>query len=97
LVTGQADPAVEAPEDFAVYVIFLKEPVGGRSAAALEELQTSDDRFNVREREVVWWRRGRLTDATVDLRALEGALGGRTSTRRKLATVEKLLDRFGRT
>ena len=47
----------------------------------------------VRRREVIYLRRGRLGDSSIETRDLEGALGS-GYTRRKLTTVERLVDRF---
>jgi uncharacterized protein (DUF1697 family) len=62
---------------------------------ALRALEGDDDRFQVFGREVVWFRRGRLTDALISTRQIEGALGGAENTMRDLNTVERMVAKFG--
>ncbi len=83
-------------EGFKPQVIFLKEPTGDAAASALAALETSDDRFRPLGREILWLRRGGLSDSPISPTDLEKALGGRTSTMRTLNTVRRLVAKFGR-
>lgn len=76
------------------YVIFCRGEPDAAAAGGLGALETTDDRFVVRGREVIYLRRGRLTDSAVETRDLERVLGT-AYTRRKLTTVERLVARFG--
>jgi uncharacterized protein (DUF1697 family) len=78
------------------HAILLKGAPGGDVVAALGQLETADDRFPVLGREVLWLRRGRLTDSTVEPRHLERALGGAPNTMRKVTTLERMVAKFGR-
>jgi uncharacterized protein (DUF1697 family) len=82
-------------EGFNPHVIFLREHPTGEAAEALRALEGDDDRFRVFGREVVWFRRGRLTDAPISTRQIEGALGGAENTMRNLNTVERMVAKFG--
>lgn len=82
-------------EGFKPHVVFLKEPVAEDAAAALAGLETPDDRFRPLGREVLWLRRGGLSDSPIAPGDLERALGGRTHTMRTLNTVRRLLSKFG--
>lgn len=93
LAVDGLDAAREA--GFKPHCIFLKEAVDDRAAAALSALETPDDRFRVLGREVLWLRRGGLSDAPISPGDLERALAGRTSTMRTLNTVRRLLEKFG--
>lgn len=85
----------EAEADgFTVYVTFAKEELGTKVEEAFAELETSDDRFHVREREVLWLRRGGVSDSTIKTRHLESAFGGIANTRRKVTTLRKMVEKF---
>lgn len=86
--------AAEA-EGFTPYVTFLKEEADADVEVALAALETPDDAFRVLGREVLWFRRGRLTDSEIETRDLEKAFGGATSTRRKLNTVRRIVTKLG--
>lgn len=77
------------------YVIFRRDEAGREVADALRALETPDDAFRLHGREVLWLRRGRLTDSSIGTRDLEDALGGPDHTRRKLTTVEGIVSKFG--
>lgn len=79
---------------FTPYVIFLRE-IEDRVVEALKGLETRDDRFHALDREVVYLRRGRLTDSAIGPAELEAALDGSPYTRRKMTTVEGLAGKFG--
>ena len=81
-------------EGFTPYVIFLRGEAEEDLARALEPFEGPDDRFWIQGGEVVWLRRGGVTDAPFELRKLEAALGVE-STRRKLNTVERIAEKFG--
>lgn len=81
-------------DGFNIHVIFLREPPGSDIAQALAALEGPDDRFDVLGREVLWLRRGRLSDSPVKDRDLAKALGKAANTMRNLNTVEKIVARF---
>ena len=81
-------------DGFNIHVIFLRSHPDHEVAAALAALEGPDDRFHVADREVLWLRRGRLTDAPVKGRELERALGSATTTMRNLNTVEQIVGRY---
>ncbi len=78
-----------------IHVMFFKDDVGAGAAAALDALGNSDDRFAVGGREVYWFRRGGLTQTTIDLKALDRATGKRTNTMRTLNTLRRMVAKFG--
>jgi uncharacterized protein (DUF1697 family) len=82
-------------EGFTPHAIFLKEVPSREAREALQGLQTEDDRFPVLGREVLWLRRGRLTDSAVEPRHLEKALGGVPNTMRKVTTLRRMAAKFG--
>jgi uncharacterized protein (DUF1697 family) len=81
-------------DGFTVYATFAKEELGGEVEEAFADLETPDDRFHVREREVLWLRRGGISDSTIKTRHLEAAFGGIANTRRKVSTLRKMVERF---
>jgi len=58
-------------------------------------LETPDDKFHVLGREVVWFRRGGLSESSITAHDLEKALGGRKNTMRKLNTIQRIVAKFG--
>lgn len=85
----------EARRDgFNPHVIFLRGGADRSLHAALASLETSDDRFLVLGREIVWLRRGRLSDSTVPQRDLGTALAGMPTTMRNLNTIERMVRKF---
>lgn len=81
-------------EGFTPYVTFLKREPTRQVEEALAALETPDDRFVITGREVLWFRRGRLTDSEIKTRDLEKAFGGAGGTRRKLNTVRRIVGKF---
>jgi len=81
---------------FTPYVTFLRRPSGQAVEEALDALEGPDDRFHVRGREVLWFRRGRLTDSPISTAELEEIVGKGENTRRKLNTVRRIVSKFGR-
>jgi len=77
------------------HAIFVKSVPGKQVTAALAELETEDDRFPVLGREVLWLRRGRLSDSVVEPRHLERALGRAPNTMRKVTTLRRMIAKFG--
>lgn len=82
-------------EGFRPHVIFLKEDADTAVQKGLRSLETPDDRFHVLGREVVWLRRGRMSDSTIKTRDLERALQDRSNTMRNLNTVRRAWQKFG--
>lgn len=97
LATLAEDPAIAAArgDGFNVHVIFVRGAVEPAVRDALRSLEGPDDRFHVREREVVWFRRGRLSEAPIADRDLAAALGSRENTMRNFNTVERIVAKFG--
>jgi uncharacterized protein (DUF1697 family) len=81
-------------EGFNLHVIFLRNKPGAGTTRALAVLDGPDDQFHVPGREVLWLRRGRLTDSPVNGRELEKALGSPAYTMRNLNTVEQIVARY---
>lgn len=78
-----------------LYVIFLSEAPGPHAADAIRNLQTVDDRFEIREREIYWLRNGRLSDADISTADFTRALEGLSSSMRNMNTVKRIIDKFG--
>ena len=81
-------------EGFNIHVIFPRRKPGASVSRALAALQGPDDHFHVPGRDVLWLRRGRLTDSPVTGRELEKALGSSKNTMRNLNTVEQIVGRY---
>jgi uncharacterized protein (DUF1697 family) len=81
-------------DGFNIHVIFLRREPAPAVEDALRALEGPDDRFLVEQREVLWLRRGRLTDSPVKDRVLQTALSA-TSTMRNMNTIERIVARFG--
>lgn len=94
LAEGEAARAAEE-EGFTPHAIFLRGAPDGAATEALAGLETEDDRFPVLGREVLWLRRGRLTDSAIAPRHLEKALGGVPNTMRKVNTLRRMVAKFG--
>lgn len=94
LAEGDAARVAEE-EGFIPHAIFLRGAPDGAVREALAALETEDDRFPVLGREVLWLRRGRLTDSTIQPRHLEKALGGVPNTMRKVNTLRRMVAKFG--
>ena len=89
------DVVEEAEADgFNVHAIFLKRPADDAAERALAAIETPDDRFHVLGREVLWLRRGRMSDSAIGPRDLEDALGPK-QTARNLNTVRRIWTKFG--
>lgn len=89
LVAGAGD------EGFTPYVVFLKEAAGADVEAALEALETPDDRLHFLGREIVWRRRGGISDSPISPADFAEAVGGRDHTRRKASTLRRIVAKFG--
>lgn len=81
-------------QGFKPHVIFLKDPADEGVARSLTALETPDDQFRPLGREVLWLRRGGLSDAPITTGDLARALGGRTSTMRTVNTVRRIVVKF---
>lgn len=81
-------------EGFKPHVIFLKGEAGADVEEALGSLESPDDRFHVLGREVVWLRRGGISDSVIEPRHLDRAFQGATHTMRTLNTVRRLVEKF---
>lgn len=88
--------ATAEAEGFTPYVSFLRELPGPEVAGALHALATEDDRFHLIGRHVFWLRRGGISDTTITRGERDTAFGGADRTRRKLTTLRRLVEKFGR-
>ncbi|MEX2531766.1 MAG: DUF1697 domain-containing protein [Gemmatimonadota bacterium] len=79
---------------FTPHVIFLKAAPDAAAVQALGTLETEGDRFPVLDEQVIWLRRGGLSDSTVEQRHLEKALGGVPNTMRKVTTLRRMVAKF---
>ncbi|NNF14775.1 MAG: DUF1697 domain-containing protein [Gemmatimonadetes bacterium] len=82
-------------EGFTVHVFFAGSELNQGAEATFRALETPDDGFRVIGREVLWLRRGRLTDSTVKAHHLQAAFGGVANTARKMDTLRRLVVKFG--
>lgn len=87
--------AAAGDEELNPQVVFLGSQAGREVRRTLAALATDEDGFEVLGREVLWLRRGRLSDATITIRELEAALGGPEHTTRTLNTVRRIVGKFG--
>lgn len=78
-----------------LHVIFLREAPAQDYVEALRVLQTDDDHFAVRGREVFWLRNGRLSDSPIPSADLARSLGSVSTTMRNMNTVARIADKFG--
>lgn len=82
-----------AEEGFDAYVIFLREQAEDGVEEELRSPETPDDFFRVLGREVLWFRRGGISDSPIATRDLEKALGS-ANTRRKIDTIHRMVAKF---
>lgn len=94
-VVAWAAPREAESDGFKVHVLFLREAPGAAAAKRLRGLETDDDRFAVRDREIYWFRRGGLGTASISAFDPGGITGGRTGTMRTLGTVRRIVKKFG--
>lgn len=87
--------AVAVGDDPNLHVFFLDEPADAAMRERLAGLDTDGDRFTAHGREVYWSVSGRMTDSTVQTKALEKAIGTDRWTSRNVNTVRKMVARFG--
>jgi uncharacterized protein (DUF1697 family) len=87
--------AEAAAEGFTPHAILLKARPDGDAERALGQLEGEDDRFPVLGREVLWLRRGRLTDSAIQTRHLEKALGNVPNTMRNVNTLRRMVAKYG--
>ena len=86
---------VAGDPELRVHVMFVKtEPVED-SRGRFRELESSDDLFRFRGREIYWLRRGGLSETSITMADLKRALGGASYTSRTIRTIERIRDRFG--
>lgn len=91
-VLGELDALND--EGFKPHIIFLKSTLGREAKEAFAALETHDDAFRSLGREVLWLRRGGLSDSDITTADLRRALGGRTSTMRTANTVSRIVAKF---
>lgn len=92
-----AFPDAEAAErdGYKVHVMFLHEPPPESVLRQLASLEAPDDRFRARDREIFWFRRGRLSDSAIPASDPGRLTGGASSTMRTLNTVRRTVRKFG--
>lgn len=78
-----------------VYITFAKTSLDADVEDAFAALETRDDRFHVLGREVLWLRRGGISDSAVETRDLERAFGGAANTRRKVTSLRRIVEALG--
>lgn len=98
-------PALSAVADFVAsqmddsgwkpHVMFGKTEASAEARKALAGLETPDDLFRHHGREVVWLRRGGLTDSDVKSHHLNRALQKQPVTTRTVKTVQRLVAKLG--
>ncbi len=86
--------AEAAGDGFNAHVMFLAAPLAKAARAGLEAIESSDDRFHGLGREVIWFRRGNLSDSEIKARDLDRALAKAPHTMRNLNTVRRLVAKF---
>jgi uncharacterized protein (DUF1697 family) len=86
----------EEEEGFTAHVLFLRGPAPAGVAERFDALAGPDDRFLVRGAEVVWLRRGGLSDGTIAPADLDRAVGVNDHSLRKLTTLQRMLVKFDR-
>ena len=86
--------AAAIDEGFTPHVIFLRSPATETVEASLRDLQTPDDKFHTDGTEVFWFRRGGLSDSSIEARHLERALDKGQNSSRNLDTVRRILEKF---
>ncbi len=98
---GQVDDVARLPlvseaeaDGFTVHVFFLGSNLAKGAEAGFQALETGDDLFRIHGREVLWLRRGRLSDSTIKTHHLEAAFGGVANSARKIDTLRRLVDTF---
>ena len=77
----------------ALYVLFLKAPLGDAARQALAALRTETDHFHSHGREAYWLVRTPMSESKVTGARLERALGG-PATARNVTTVRKLAAKY---
>lgn len=82
-------------EGWKPHVMFGRRAASADDKAALKALETPDDAFRYHDREIVWMRRGGLTDSTIAAHHLNRALQKRPVTSRTLRTVQRLVAKLG--
>lgn len=88
-------PRDRQPAGSALHIAFMREPVSAATRAAIVELGTGTDDFEVHGRELYWRIRGGRMGASVYSAAkLEKVLGSPV-TARNANTVRRLCDRYG--
>ncbi len=83
--------AVEASKGKVQVSLLMKKPSAAARRKALA-LTTEDDLLAIEGRELYWLPRGGISESTLDLRAIEAAVG--VDTRRTLGTLEQIAAKF---
>lgn len=95
LVGNEAVEDGDKDEGVRPHVLFVRSAVDDEAAVEFRKMETPDDRFLVLGREIVWFRRGGLSDAPISYREFERILGDSDHTLRTLGTVRRIVEKFG--
>ena len=90
VVAHEAFSSTEVAAAHALYVLFLREEVTDEVARAVATLETANDAFHVRGREIYWLCRCRLNESLVPASAFGRALGKQPTTMRNMTMLKKL-------
>ncbi len=98
-------PALEAVADFATaetrnsewkpQVMFGRAAPTASARRALATLETAEDLFRFHDREIVWLRKGGLSESSIKAHHLSRALEKKPVTTRTLKTVQRILKKWG--
>ncbi len=94
-VAAFPEAAAAEQEGFKVHVIFLHAAPPDSVLRDLASMETPDDLFRARGREIFWFRRGRLSDSVIPASDPGRLTGGASSTMRTLNTVRRILHKYG--
>jgi uncharacterized protein (DUF1697 family) len=83
----------ETNEEHALYILFLRNPLSKSESELLTKLRGEVDEFHLRDREIYWLRRKKLTDPAYPAPALEKALK-LVMTSRNANTVRKISAKY---
>ena len=85
-------PADVVASEGKLQVSFLTEAPTASTREAVLALATPEDRLAFAGRELYWLPSGRMMDATIDLKAVDGLIG--VSTRRTMGTIQEIAAKY---
>jgi len=89
-------PGEDEADRHALYVTFVREPLGADARGRLSAFCTPTDEFHAHQREVYWLCRIKMSDSPITGARLEKAYGG-SGTMRNVTTVRKLAAKYADT